>query len=93
MIDPGWLLNPSTWLLVGAFCFLLEIVAPWLFFLGLGISGAVVATLVWQFDDRLVSAGVPVTATSLAFVVVGLVIWVVLRLIFRRRRPAARLRG
>lgn len=86
MIDPGWALNPSTWLLIGAVCLLLEIALRWLFFLGFGISGAVIAVLVWQFSDRLTVLGDPMPITGAAFGVVGLVLFGVLRMIFRRRR-------
>ena len=89
MIAPGWALNPTSWLIVGALCLLVEIVIPRLFFLGFGIAGAIVAALVWRFDDAFASAGNPFLTTALAFVVIGLVLWAVFRLIARMRHPIA----
>jgi len=89
MIDPGWFLNSSTWLLVGAVCFLLEIVARWLLFLGFGIGAGAIAVVLWQFSEQIDAIGDPVVLTILVFVVAGLVLCGVLRLIFRRRSPQA----
>ena len=86
MIDPGWTLNPSTWLLIGAVCLLLEIFFRWLLFLALGLSAAVIAAVVWRFADWLATAGAPMLITSLAFVVVGLVLWFPLLFAIRGRR-------
>ncbi|MEO1224789.1 MAG: hypothetical protein AAFX92_11225 [Pseudomonadota bacterium] len=85
MIDPGWVLNPSTWLLVGAVCLLLEIFFRWLLFLALGLSGAVIAALVWRFADWFATAGSPVLTTSLAFMLVGMLLWLPLLFVIRGR--------